>query len=150
MPSCSRARWKSSRQKRLCCVHSNWSTFKCGRNEHSMPAPQAKGLVTDAGIASSGRVEACDKLSPEADADAVRFAGRDNSMGTISFLRTSLVATADADFFSISSAKRAELEQKRGCEQNHVGSNGSMLLVKDRQAKGMPFQDFATPRDPPD
>ena len=32
--------WRSSRQKRSCWVQLNWSTFRCGRNEHSMPAPQ--------------------------------------------------------------------------------------------------------------
>ena len=44
MPSSSRARRRSSRQKRSCCVQSNWSTLRCGRNEHSMPAPQTNCL----------------------------------------------------------------------------------------------------------
>src|SRR4051812_39407534 len=39
MPSSSRMRLRSSFQKRLCCVHSNWSTLRCGRNEHSIPPP---------------------------------------------------------------------------------------------------------------
>src|SRR5213075_685839 len=39
MPNSSFARLRSSRQKRSCCVHWYWSTLRCGRNEHSTPAP---------------------------------------------------------------------------------------------------------------
>src|SRR4028118_550250 len=40
MPRSLRARARSSRQKRSCCVQLNWSTLRWGRTEHSMPAPQ--------------------------------------------------------------------------------------------------------------
>src|SRR5688572_7199927 len=44
MPACSRVWRRSSRQKRSCCVHWNWSTFRWGRNEHSTPAPHTNCL----------------------------------------------------------------------------------------------------------
>lgn len=45
MPASSRARRRSSRQKRSCCVQANWSMFRCGRKEHSMPAPQTNWVI---------------------------------------------------------------------------------------------------------
>src|SRR3954469_3322910 len=69
MPKSFLASLKSSRQNRLCCVHSNWSTFRCGMNEHSMPAPHANFFVT-ANFPASRRAEPCDTLSAFADSDA--------------------------------------------------------------------------------
>src|SRR5215217_5538077 len=71
MPSSSLARLKSSRQKRLCCVHSNWSTFRWGMNEHSMPAPQANFFWVRY-FEAGWRTDPCDRLSvPAASAAAV-------------------------------------------------------------------------------
>src|SRR5215213_3903787 len=50
------ARCRSSFQKRSCCVQLNWSTFRCGRNEHSIPAPQTNCLN---GSESTSPVNAC-------------------------------------------------------------------------------------------
>src|SRR4051795_10393705 len=88
-----------------------------------MPAPQTKDFCTGAAFAAS-RGKPCDTLSPATDADAAVLTGRDNSMSTISLLKTSLLARSETGFFSNQAPHGVELCKNAGGSKTS-GSDGS-------------------------